>query len=108
MSVLALEAAPLENTYAMAVGDAFLTDKLSAFEWANFAKGCRLTQRLVSNELSRLAQQTLKALPEVKHEVLAAAALPAPVHAACEVIRAQAMKQAAMAGEMAKIPKDML
>lgn len=108
VSVLALEAAPLESTYAMAVGDAFSSDELSAFEWANFAKGCRLTRRLVSNELSRLAQQTLKVLPEVEQEVLAAGALQTPVHTACEVIRIHATKQAAMASEVAKVPKDVL
>jgi serine/threonine-protein kinase HipA len=108
VSVLALEAAPLETTYAMAVGDAFSAEELSAFEWANFAKGCKLTQRLVSNELSRLAEQTLKALPKVKDEALAAGALANPVHAAYEVIRGQATKQAALAKEVAKVQKDML
>lgn len=108
VSVLALEAAPVESTYAMAVGDAFSTDDLSAFEWANFAKACGLAQRLVSNELSRLAQQTLKVLPEVEHEVLADGALPVPVHAACEVIRTQATRQALIAGKATKVPKDML
>jgi len=108
VSVLALEAAPLEATYAMAVGDAFSDEELSAFEWANFAKGCKLTQRLVSNELSRLAEKTLKALPKVKDEALAAGALAAPVHAAGEVIRGQATRQAALAKEVAKVQRDML
>jgi serine/threonine-protein kinase HipA len=97
VSVLALDAAPLESTYAMAVGDAFSAEELSAFEWANFAKQCGLTQRLVTNELARLARQTLKVLAEVEQEVLAAGALPAPVRTSCEVIRMQASMQAAMA-----------
>jgi len=46
-------------------------------------------------------------LPEVEQEVLAGGALPAPVHAACEVIRTQATRQALIAGEVAKVPKDM-
>lgn len=108
VSVLALEAAPLETTYAMAVGDAFSDKEITAFEWANFAKGCKLTQRLVSNELSRLAEKTLKVLPKIKDETLAAGALAAPVHAAYEVIRRQAIKQAALAKEVAKVQKDML
>jgi serine/threonine-protein kinase HipA len=106
--VLALEVAPLEATYAMAVGDAFSTEELSAFEWANFAKNCKLTQRLVSNELFRLAELTLKVLPEVELEVLAAGAQAAPVHAACEVIRTQATKQVALAKEVVKVRKDLL
>ena len=106
--VLALEVAPLEATYAMAVGDAFSTEELSAFEWANFAKNCKLAQRLVSNELSRLAELTLKALPEVELQVLAAGAQAAPVHAACEVIRTQATKQVALAKEVVKVRKDLL
>ena len=106
--VLALEVAPLQTTYAMAVGDAFSTEELSAFEWANFAKNCKLTQRLVSNELFRLAELTLKVLPEVELEVLAAGAQAAPVHAACEVIRTQATKQVALAKEVVKVRKDLL
>jgi hypothetical protein len=75
----------------------YSAEELSAFEWANFAKRCGLTQRLVTNELARLARQTLKALAEVEHEVLTAGALPAPVCTSCEVIRMQTRTQGAMA-----------
>lgn len=108
VSVLALAAAPLETTYAMAVGDAFSAEELSAFEWANFAKACKLSQRLVSNELSRLTEQTLKVLPEVKDEVLADGALPDPARAAYDVIEQQATKQAKLAKDVAKVPRNML
>ncbi len=108
VSVLALEAAPLETTYAMAVGDAFSAEELSAFEWANFAKGCQLSQRLVSNELSRLAEQTLKVLPKVKDEVMVGGALADPVRAAYDVIERHATKQAKLAKEVVKVPRSIL
>lgn len=55
----------LEDSFAMAIGDTFKPSELSAFEWAEFAVQCNLTQKIVGSELKRLAILVEKVLPKV-------------------------------------------
>lgn len=49
--------ANIKDEYAMAIGDAFTTEELSPFEWAEFANLCNLPTQLVSVEIKRLVQK---------------------------------------------------
>lgn len=60
--------APLDSSFAMAVGDAFSSEELSPYEWAHFAAACGLPQRLVARELQRLATRVLEVLDVVYAE----------------------------------------
>ena len=55
----------LEDEYAMAIGDAFKPEELTAFEWAEFAVQCGLQPRLVGSEIKKLCQMTKKVLPTI-------------------------------------------
>lgn len=52
-------------SYAMAYGDAFSEDELSAYEWGHFAYQCKLPFRLVANELDTLVGKVLAAMDAV-------------------------------------------
>lgn len=57
--------AGFSNTYAMAIGDAFSEDQLTAYEWAHVAFLCKLPFRLVSHELGALAEKVLGVIDEL-------------------------------------------
>ncbi len=46
----------LDDAYAMAIGDAFTANELTAYEWAVFADRCGLSPRLVQAELKRMCE----------------------------------------------------
>ena len=51
----------LDNTFAMAVGDAFSWDELTPFELAHFAHVCGIDRKLLQRETQRLARAMAKA-----------------------------------------------
>lgn len=51
----------LDNTFAMAFGDAFTWDELTPFELAHFAHTCEVDRRLLHRETQRLARALSKA-----------------------------------------------
>lgn len=70
VSGIAFQSEAIDKTYAMAIGDAFSSEALSPFEWANFASGCKLGLPIVSKELERLSNLVLKVIDEVMREAL--------------------------------------
>lgn len=63
--------APLDASFAMAIGDAFTSDELSPFEWSHFAAACGLPQRQVARELRRLATRVLEVVGVVYEDAMA-------------------------------------
>jgi serine/threonine-protein kinase HipA len=51
----AMDASRVENSFAMAIGDAFTLRDLGAYEWAVFAERCELPRTLVTRELTQLS-----------------------------------------------------
>jgi serine/threonine-protein kinase HipA len=60
----------LDKSYAMAIGDAFRSEDLTPFEWANFAHTCKLPLNLVIKVLQVQAFKIIKVIDDVKQEVL--------------------------------------
>lgn len=48
---------PIEDSMAMAIGDAFTLNEVSTYEWANMAVQCGLPPALVQKELFSLASK---------------------------------------------------
>lgn len=61
----------VEETLAMAIGDAFRLEDLSAEEWMSFSRAASLSLRLVKRELATLSSRTANVLERVIEEVLA-------------------------------------
>ncbi|MDB6001595.1 MAG: hipA, partial [Rhizobacter sp.] len=87
----------LGDSYAMAIGDAFVEAELSAFEWAWFAKQCGLTRRQVSHELRQMAVRVLAALDSVAVHVREAGVPDDVVRAVASAVEANCHRQMAMA-----------
>ncbi|QEI07678.1 type II toxin-antitoxin system HipA family toxin [Pigmentiphaga aceris] len=98
--VPALDDAQLGNTYAMAIGDAFTADALSAFEWASFAKDNGLSGALVGRQIKLLADLVLKALPGVGGDPVVPDAVK---HRITEVVQENCARQLAMADMVAQV-----
>jgi serine/threonine-protein kinase HipA len=56
----------VDHELAMAIDDEFDITKVRAYDWAEFAMTCGLERRLVGREMTRMARQLRKALPEVQ------------------------------------------
>lgn len=98
----------VEDTYAMAIGDAFGPTELSAFEWANFARACRLNSRQVSKELGKLAASVLKWVGPVETEARDCSG-DIPILARIrELVIVECERQIQLAPEITRIPADSL
>jgi len=56
----------VDHELAMAIGDEFDITKVRAYDWAELAMHCGLERRLVAREMTRMARQLRKALPELQ------------------------------------------
>lgn len=88
---------PVDDTYAMAIGDAFRPVDLSAYEWATFCHYAKLKPLLVQRELTRMAQKAVNALPEAWAEASAEGASAAVVGQIESQVRAESARQIEMA-----------
>jgi serine/threonine-protein kinase HipA len=86
VSILAFADEKIEDSYAMAIGDAFREKDFTAFEWANFAHGCKLRPQLIARELARMSVAMMKEMQGVRHEVLAEGADAAVVDKICGTV----------------------
>jgi serine/threonine-protein kinase HipA len=103
VSTLAFSTTTLEDSFSMSIGDAFLVQELSPYEWANFAVTCGLSPKLVATELKKLASKVLDSLAATTEEVLAEGADRAVVDSVCSVIRPGCLRQMNIAGDITKI-----
>ncbi|GAC1409421.1 MAG: type II toxin-antitoxin system toxin serine/threonine-protein kinase HipA [Burkholderiaceae bacterium] len=63
---LAFASAGVDDSLAMAIGDNFDPLTIKGYDWAQVASENNLAPRLVANELTRLAQSSLLAMPKVE------------------------------------------
>lgn len=84
---LAFNDKSLDDTYAMAIGDAFHEKELTAFEWANFAASCKLRSQFVATELKRMLALLTEKLAVVAKQCIEEGADPEVVERVSEVIK---------------------
>lgn len=94
----------VSGTYAMAIGDAFSTEELSAYEWAQFCLATKTNPTLVRRELERSVKAIRTQLPRVAEEVLRDGAVSGVVSRITDVVVAECSRQLTLA----PLIKDML
>ena len=94
---LVFDADRVENTYAMAIGDAFAPADVSALEWATLCLAANLPPAMVRKELEQLARDTQARLHEVADAVSREGAAPAVVEKICKLVDAECQRQLEMA-----------
>ena len=108
VSGTAFHSKTLDNTYAMAIGDAFSPDELNPYEWASFATECKLSLPLVSHTMTRLVALVLKVIDGVKEEALFEGAEPAHLALVTDVIKAECQRHLSFAPQIRKISHELL
>ncbi|MHB0990653.1 MAG: HipA domain-containing protein [Burkholderiales bacterium] len=83
----------VSQTYAMAIGDAFSTEELSAYEWARFCVATGVNPNLVRNEIGRGVKIVRTQLAQVSEAVLRKGAVPRVVEQITEVVAAECSRQ---------------
>lgn len=74
------------QTFAMAFGDAFTVDELTAYEWAYMAHLCDIKPRLLATEMAKAAANVLREAASVAEQVMIEGAdqtIVERVHARC-------------------------
>lgn len=99
--------AELDKSYAMAIGDAFTSEDLSPYEWANFANECGLQFSMVSKILKDEAQKILNVIDDVKLEVMNEGADVQHIERVEATIRTECQRHLLMANEVKKVNKDL-
>ncbi|WPL21834.1 HipA domain-containing protein [Thiorhodovibrio frisius] len=89
----AVYAGQVSQSFAMAVGDAFSTQELTAYEWAQFCAVTDTHPAQVRKEIERAVRLIRKQLPEVRDAAADAGALPEIVGAISEIVEAQCQRQ---------------
>lgn len=87
----------VSQTYAMAIGDAFSTEELSAYEWAQFCVATHIHPTLVRREIERGVKTIRAQLPRVSAAVLRDGAVSEVVSRITEVVEAECARQLALA-----------
>lgn len=93
----------LTDTYAMAIGDAFIEADVSAFEWASFAKVCGLPLPMVSRELERLAARVLAQLSDAAVDAHRAGVPEDVIGAVKKVVQTNCARHATMAKDIVRV-----
>ena len=101
---LAFEEKRIVQTYAMAIGDAFSADDLTAMEWATLCLAVDLPPAMVRKEIEVLARDTLGKLDVVTAEVSKEGIDAAVVAKIVPIVAAECHRQA----EMARLIPDMV
>ena len=96
---------PIEDSFAMAVGDAFTLGELSTFEWVNLAEMCELPPALVQKEVIRMSQRVLATLEKTGRNVIAEGAEPRVVEQIVTIAQQEAERQIAMAAGISRLAR---
>lgn len=91
------QADSVSQTYAMAIGDAFSTEELSAYEWAQFCVATGLNPSLVRKELERGVKAMRTHLPRMSEATLKEGADPKVVAQIVDVVNTECDHQLAFA-----------
>ncbi len=97
----------IDQTYAMAIGDAFAPADVSAYEWAALCAEAGLNPAQVRKELAHLAQATRTAIPAATADVREHGADMDMVARITTVIEAECQRQLAMAALIPAMAKDL-
>jgi serine/threonine-protein kinase HipA len=103
VSTLALNNPNIEDSFAMAIGDAFTEDELTPYEWTNFAVSCDLRPQLVEIQMMKLLKRTLLMMGPTAQEVVYEGADPEIVRSVCEVIERMCEKHRGIAKEIKNV-----
>ncbi len=87
----------VSQAYAMAIGDAFSTEELTPYEWAQFCVATGISPSLVSKELDRGIKAIRARLPGVAAAVRQEGAVPEVIQRITEVVEAECVRQLALA-----------
>ena len=99
----AIDDAQLAETFAMAIGDAFVEPEISPFEWAAFARECGLPIMMVSQQLRRLAIRVLDSLPGVVADVTDASVSAEVANTIAGIVDRNCRRQIEMAPDILKV-----
>lgn len=91
------------QTFAMAFGDAFAKDELTAFEWAYMAYQCGIRPRQLANELAKMAIAVEKQAPSVMVQTVEDGADAHIVERVTELAVSMSQAQGKMAREIPRI-----
>lgn len=91
------KAGNVSQTYAMAIGDAFSTQELSAYEWAQLCVATHTNPTLVRREIERGVKAIRTQLPRVADAVLRGGAMSEVVSRITEVVEAECARQFTLA-----------
>ena len=94
----------VSQAYAMAIGDAFGTEELTPYEWAQFCVATGVSPSLVRKELERGVKLIRTRLPGVATAVQQEGAVPEVIQRITEVVEAECVRQLALAPHI----KDMM
>jgi serine/threonine-protein kinase HipA len=100
--------APIDTSYALAIGDAFSSDELSPFEWAQFAVAAGFPPRYIGAELGRLTEAVAKSLASVREEVRAQGGNDALIGRLCAGIESECQRLRLMASEVSRVDPALL
>lgn len=87
----------VSQTYAMAIGDAFSTEELSAYEWAQFCVATEINPTLVRREIERSVKAIRTQLPSVAEEVLRDGAVSGVISRIVDVVETECTRQLTLA-----------
>jgi serine/threonine-protein kinase HipA len=100
--------APIDTSYALAIGDAFRSEDLSPFEWAQFAGAAGFQPRLIATELRRLAEAASRSLAPAREKVAAQGGEGALLDRLCAGIEVECQRMRSMASEVRDVDRSLL
>jgi serine/threonine-protein kinase HipA len=106
--VLEYEQNPVDDEFAMAIGDEFKPRSITAFDWAQFAYECELPLRLVARELAGLSARVLAQLAPVAQQVRNEGGRPETIDRVREIVGSQAQHMVNLAAKVPKVSKKLL
>jgi serine/threonine-protein kinase HipA len=93
----------LDDQFAMAIGDAFTENELTACEWAYFAHNCKLPARLVAEEMRAMLKRVRAALPVAEAEAQQSGADANTIMAVSKYVRKMCDSHEIMAKHIPKV-----
>lgn len=100
VSVLAFADPTIEDSYAMAIGDAFTERALSPYEWAYFGHQCGLQPKLLAREVERMATKLMQVVRTTCRDAAAEGADQAVLAQVCDTILRLAERHMVIAKEI--------
>lgn len=103
VSILAFADKKIEDSYALAIGDAFSESEITPYEWAYFAHLCDLRPQLISRELEKMSAKLLQVLPGTRRETVEEGADAYVLDRVCAAISRLAERHSAIAKEITAV-----